>query len=64
MGRWWSVQRNRGRGAAPLTPAAKSQDNKEEDRDPEQVGANAGSTNASLYTVLGRTYLLTIDRQF
>ena len=34
------------------------------DRDPEQVGANAGSTNASLYTVLGRTYLLTIDQQF
>jgi outer membrane receptor protein involved in Fe transport len=34
------------------------------DRDPSQVGANPGGTNANLYTVLGRTYLLTVDQKF
>jgi outer membrane receptor protein involved in Fe transport len=34
------------------------------DRQPEQVGQNAGVTNASVYTLLGRTYLLTIDQKF
>jgi len=34
------------------------------DRDPSQVGINAGNTNANLYTVLGRTYLFTYDQMF
>jgi iron complex outermembrane receptor protein len=34
------------------------------DRTPSQTGAFPGSTNASLYTVLGRTYLLTVDQKF
>ncbi|MBS0280185.1 MAG: TonB-dependent receptor [Proteobacteria bacterium] len=34
------------------------------DRDPSQVGINAGSTNSALYTVLGRTYLFTYTQDF
>ncbi len=34
------------------------------DRPPEQVGVNSGTTIANLYTVLGRTYLLTLDQKF
>jgi len=33
-------------------------------RQPNQVGQNVGVTNASVYTLLGRTYLLTIDQKF
>ncbi len=34
------------------------------DRPPTQVGVNAGTTIPSLYSVLGRTYLLTLDQMF
>jgi len=34
------------------------------DRPPSQVGINAGATNSSLYTVLGRTYLFTYTQEF
>jgi iron complex outermembrane receptor protein len=34
------------------------------DRTPSQTGAFPGSTNANLYSVLGRTYLLTVDQKF
>jgi hypothetical protein len=34
------------------------------DRDPSQVGINAGSTNSSLYRVLGRGYLFTYTQDF
>jgi outer membrane receptor protein involved in Fe transport len=34
------------------------------DRDPSQVGINPGSTNSSLYTVLGRSYLFTYTQGF
>jgi outer membrane receptor protein involved in Fe transport len=34
------------------------------DRAPSQVGINPGSTNSSLYTVLGRTYLFTYTQAF
>jgi iron complex outermembrane receptor protein len=34
------------------------------DKGPPQVGSLAGLTNRGLYTVLGRTYLLTVDQKF
>lgn len=34
------------------------------DRQPTQVGVNPGTTISSLYSVLGRTYLLTVDQKF
>ena len=34
------------------------------DRNPSQVGVNVGSTNAALYSVLGRQFLFTVDQKF
>lgn len=34
------------------------------DHGPVQVGSNPGITNAGLYTLFGRTYLLTVDQKF